>query len=565
MVTKTPNLQLTQPATNSIGWSRSVNGNFAIIDAALSQFFVQANFVGIWENGGVYAIDDTVVDSTNSNIYTCLVGHTAALSPTTFAQDRAANPSYWENSTIVGARGRGAWVTATEYLKGDFVVSGTVYAVATANHTSGATFGGDAAYWEELIDVSSAVVPDGTVTGAKFADPLAIPYATTFAVGFTVTTGGITVTAGATSLQGTTIQSGGLVVTAGGITVTAGGIGVTAGGITITAGGLTVVAGGATIAGNVALTNGLTVGVGLTVTTGGITVVANGITVTGNSTITGTLGGLTGLTVASGGANVTGAVGITGAVTITGATGITGDITHVGALTTQIVTVTGSAAPVNGIALPTTNTIALYTNSVERFRFGALGGIGIAGANYGAAGEALLSGGSGAAATWGTPSSSTVSIASGSLTGTAVVITDIPATYRYLILNIVAASHNAGGSRSMLVRASTNNGVSYDSTTGNYIGLSSHPLSSVDDMAAASLIECTAIGAAETFTGMVMLFGYHGNSYAPVQSVVDVSSGDTIAVNGFYKNGASAINALQMLLSGSGDFDAGTYALYGVK
>lgn len=369
MVTKTGNLQLAQPAYNSTGWDVHFNGNMAIIDAALSQFFVQNNFLGIWENSTAYDVGDVVVDSTNSNIYTCAVGHTSPASPTTFATYRTANPSHWTNTSVVAAAGRGTWATATAYVKGDFVVSGTVYAVCTTNHTSGATFAGDSAYWSELIDVSAAVVSDGSIDGAKFADPLTIPGATTItAGGLTVTAGGLTITAdgisvvaGATTLQGTTVQSGGLTVTAGGIGVTAGGINVAAGGLIVQAGGATIT-GNSTITGTLAGLTGLTVASGgLTVSTGGLTVAANGMTVTGNSTITGTLGGLTGLTVASGGATITtggltvtaGGITATGNSTITGTLGgLTGlTVASGGASITGNSTITGTLTGLTGLTL----------------------------------------------------------------------------------------------------------------------------------------------------------------------------------------------------------------------
>ena len=48
---------------------------------------------------------------------------------------------------------------------------------------------------------------------------------------------------------------------------------------------------------------------------------------------------------------------------------------------------------------------------VERIRFNSGGQIGIAGANYGSAGQALLSGGSGATVTWGAPAAPSIGVA----------------------------------------------------------------------------------------------------------------------------------------------------------
>jgi hypothetical protein len=55
---------------------------------------------------------------------------------------------------------------------------------------------------------------------------------------------------------------------------------------------------------------------------------------------------------------------------------------------------------------------AFNVGASERFRIGSAGQLGIAGANYGTSGQALLSGGSGAAPSWGSPAA--LSTASGS-------------------------------------------------------------------------------------------------------------------------------------------------------
>lgn len=61
-----------------------------------------------------------------------------------------------------------------------------------------------------------------------------------------------------------------------------------------------------------------------------------------------------------------------------------------------------------GIWFPAADTIAFSTSGTEDFRFGPAGQLGIAGANYGTAGQVLTSGGSGAAPSWATFSASGV-------------------------------------------------------------------------------------------------------------------------------------------------------------
>lgn len=554
MVTKTPNLQLLQPVVNSVSWGRGVNGNFAIIDAALSQFFVQANFVGIWENATLYEVGQTVVDSTNSNTYECLVEHTSASSPTTFAADRVANPSYWVNNTVTAARGRGTWATATAYVKGDFVVSGTVYAVATANHTSGATFVGDAAYWSELIDVSSAVTPDGSIDNTKFANPLTIPGAVTIGGAVTVSAGGISVVAGTTALQATNV-TGGLTVISGGATITAGGVTVTAGGITVVAGGASIV-GAVGIVGAANVSGALTIG-GVATFNGGAAFPAGGIAVTGNSTIAGTLGSLTGLTVTSGAVSFTATTSVTGNVTIvgnttatgtfdiTGATTVTGALTNTGAFAAQTINVTASGTPANGLALPTTNTLSVYTNSTERFRFAATGALGIGGATYGTTGQALLSGGSGAAPTWGSPVSEVELIDSGSLGSSATkAITDIPETYQTLILEIIGASCSAN--RGLVVNASVDNGV----TPGSVNLVDNSTFASSTDTIHASIF-------IDGYQTLPLMGRYSSNLAGSAGAIGNEKHG--------LVNHTGNIDGIILSWNGAGNFDAGTYNLYGVR
>ena len=54
-----------------------------------------------------------------------------------------------------------------------------------------------------------------------------------------------------------------------------------------------------------------------------------------------------------------------------------------------------------------TNYMAFFTNNDEKIRFTTDGAIGIGGANYGTSGQAIVSGGSGAAVSWGSAGIST--------------------------------------------------------------------------------------------------------------------------------------------------------------
>ena len=71
-----------------------------------------------------------------------------------------------------------------------------------------------------------------------------------------------------------------------------------------------------------------------------------------------------------------------------------------GAVGTPSITFTGDLN--TGIWSPAADTIAISTAGVERYRVGAAGQLGIAGANFGTSGQAFISGGPSAATSWGT-------------------------------------------------------------------------------------------------------------------------------------------------------------------
>lgn len=101
-MTVTPFLKLQKPPFDTIPWDDALNGNMDIIDAFVSQFMSVPNYVGVWTNNTAYVAGQNVLDVTNTLIYTALITHTSATSPTTFPQDRVANPSYWVQ-TIAGS------------------------------------------------------------------------------------------------------------------------------------------------------------------------------------------------------------------------------------------------------------------------------------------------------------------------------------------------------------------------------------------------------------------------------------------------------------------------------
>ena len=160
----TPNLKLHKITADRRNWSEVNNRNYATIDAAIGAYFTINGLVGVWKNSTVYAVNQAVIDETSAVVYVCLIAHTSAGIPTTFAQDRTARPTLWDVYSS-SARARGAWTSNTAYALNDFVVSGAVYAVCIQTHTSGSNFTTDlnAGKWSALIDLSSyGVMPTPT-------------------------------------------------------------------------------------------------------------------------------------------------------------------------------------------------------------------------------------------------------------------------------------------------------------------------------------------------------------------------------------------------------------------
>lgn len=173
-MTQTPNLKLEEIQADRKTWASLMNNNMLLIDAAIGAYFVIQNLQGIWENSHAYTVGQTVVDGDTAAVWTCQVDHISAGIPSTFADDRAAYPTYWSVYSSP-ARARGTWEPNTSYAVNDFVVDGTQYAVCIASHTSAAAFATDVAsgYWSILIDLSlvgSQVLPvlTGILDANKF-------------------------------------------------------------------------------------------------------------------------------------------------------------------------------------------------------------------------------------------------------------------------------------------------------------------------------------------------------------------------------------------------------------
>ena len=151
----TPNYRIPLPRFDTATWHDQYYQAMYTLDAVLRQYTGVLNITGVWANSTAYAVSDKAIDSEDGTIWQCMTAHTSASSGT-FAADRAARSALWQEFTT-SATFRGTWATATIYNAGDFVVSGYIYAIALDAHVSGASFGGDAAHWSYLVDLTTPV------------------------------------------------------------------------------------------------------------------------------------------------------------------------------------------------------------------------------------------------------------------------------------------------------------------------------------------------------------------------------------------------------------------------
>lgn len=124
-------------------WNELEYDNWRALDSILSTFFALTAIRGVWENSTAYAEGDKTVDAETGALYECVIAHTSAASPTTFAQDRSSNPTFWET------------VGSSSSFFGDFSV--TNYGAA-GNGTTDDT----QAFKDALAELDAVFVPAGT-------------------------------------------------------------------------------------------------------------------------------------------------------------------------------------------------------------------------------------------------------------------------------------------------------------------------------------------------------------------------------------------------------------------
>ncbi|MEQ1651388.1 MAG: hypothetical protein ABL897_02765 [Hyphomicrobium sp.] len=154
------------------------------------------------------------------------------------------------------------------------------------------------------------------------------------------------------------------------------------------------------------------------------------------------------------------------------------------------------------------------------------------------------------------------------LSPTFVDITNIPATYRQLQLVISGMSPAAGLATELTILVSNDNGSSF--ATSNYMGLFADATANAQIALTASLsgTPSMTMTTAAVQDRTVLISAYQGGAYAFAETVghlVDASQSldRYYASRCAYMGSTAAINALRINLARA--FDAGTYALYGIR
>lgn len=133
-------------------WHEDEYNNWRSLDTILATIVELSSIQGVWQNSTAYTAGQKLVDGSTGTLYEVMVSHTSAASPTTFAQDRVAHPTFWQ---AVG----GGSASFGEYSVKNFG--------ATGNGTTDDT----AAFQQALSELRAVFVPEGTY---KLTAPLVL-------------------------------------------------------------------------------------------------------------------------------------------------------------------------------------------------------------------------------------------------------------------------------------------------------------------------------------------------------------------------------------------------------
>lgn len=160
----TTNFRIPIPDFMSEPWHAQLQAAIQAVDGLVYKALVAVN-INLWLHATTYNIGNIAIDPVDGSTWLCKVGNVSASGVTTFAQDRAAHPTYWA-AFVSTINPRGAYANNTTYAYYDLVYDATlkIIALCTTAYTSGAgpaNLNTEAANWAFL-----AVFPVATTAAS---------------------------------------------------------------------------------------------------------------------------------------------------------------------------------------------------------------------------------------------------------------------------------------------------------------------------------------------------------------------------------------------------------------
>jgi len=104
-----------------LAWHDYEHDNWKEVDTLIYTLLNKIDLKGIWTNNLVVFVGEQYIDEEDYSTWRCTVDHTTPGIPTTFTEDRAANPGRWQEITVNTPYYAGAYNNNFEYKINDFV------------------------------------------------------------------------------------------------------------------------------------------------------------------------------------------------------------------------------------------------------------------------------------------------------------------------------------------------------------------------------------------------------------------------------------------------------------
>lgn len=167
----TPNLNLYLPNFNDSPWHDEINDNFRSIDATIKSIFGIEGLLGEYKNSTAVTSGQRYFDVTAGFYYEAQSDFTTLASPNTFAQERTAHPTRWEqldaSAAIASAQNAANSAAAALASQNAASTSATNAATSETNAANSAT----AAATSETNAAGSATAAANSATQAATFNP----------------------------------------------------------------------------------------------------------------------------------------------------------------------------------------------------------------------------------------------------------------------------------------------------------------------------------------------------------------------------------------------------------